>query len=240
MKHFKYFGELQEKFSDRSDRPDKAKAKFTERPKEKKKIANLTGVVSANDMMDMTFDTIDFTGDWQVLLGNPSPSFDMLVHGEPGSGKTTFLLKFAKYLSLKFGRVLYVSSEEFGSTTLVKMLKDLEIASERLFFANDLSGGLDEYDFVIVDSVNDIGMTMSDFKVLREEHPLTAFLLVLQHTKSGDYRGGKDWEHEVEIGAEVVEGIVTVYRNRYGVKGSLNIFEPISSEPRKGEDKDDN
>lgn len=227
MLHLKSFYQLFEK-------------RFLDAPAIKPKPVNVSGgIMSAADMVDMEFDTIEFSGDWQELFGNPAPNFDMLIHGEPGSGKTTFLLKFAKYLSLNFGKVFYVSSEEYGAATLTKMLQDYEIVSENLFFANDLSEPLDNYDFIIIDSVNDMGLTLAEFKDLREQYPMTAFILVLQHTKSGDYRGGKDWEHEVEIAGEVVEGVVTMYRNRYGVKGSLNIFEPISNKDRTAPEDND-
>lgn len=231
MNHLQSFNERFDKRPAAAPAPARpTKAKVHPHPKP---VAALTGTVSASDMMDMNFESIDFTGDWEALLGKPSPNFDLLVHGEPGSGKTSFLLQFAKYLSLRFGKVLYVSSEEFGAKTLKDMLTRFEIVSDRLYFANDLEDPLDDYDFVIVDSVNDLGLSLTEFKDLREEYPMTAFVVVAQHTKAGEYRGGKDWEHEVEIAAEVTEGVVKVYRNRYGVMGTLNIFEPIRSKPRK-------
>ncbi|PZR31615.1 MAG: hypothetical protein DI538_20760, partial [Azospira oryzae] len=55
----------------------------------------------------------------------------------------------------------------------------------------------------------------------------TSFILILQHTKAGNYKGGKDWEHEIEIAGEVEKGVITIYRNRYGVKGSMNFFTDI-------------
>lgn len=229
MRHLKYFEQLLE--SEHQQHPDQEQRPHHQ-PKKKEE-----GIMSAADMMDMSFDTIDFTGDWKKLFGQPSPNFDMLVHGEPGAGKSTFLLKMSKYLAQTFGKVLYVSSEEFGAASLTQRLQELEIVSERLFFASDLSKPLDDYDFVIIDSVNDLGVTLSEFQKMRETYPLTAFVVVLQHTKSGDYRGGKDWEHEVEIGAEVIDGVIYVYRNRYGVKGILDIFEPISA--TKSDDESD-
>ena len=83
---------------------------------------------------------------------------------------------------------------------------------------------MSNYDFIILDSVNDLGLQLQDYKDLRAKYPNAAFIIILQHTKSGKYRGGKDWEHEIEIGGEVVNGVITIYRNRYGVKGSMNFF----------------
>lgn len=186
-------------------------------------------VMSSQDMLSIEFEEMDFKGDWKELFGNPSPSFDFMIDGGAGSGKTTFLMKFAKYLAVNFGKVLYVSSEEFGTSTLNSKIEELEAIHENLFWTDTLKHSLDEYDFVIIDSVNDIKLKLSQYKYLREEYPLTAFILSVQHTKAGDYRGGKEWEHEVEIAGTIEEGIVTIYKNRYGVKGSVNAFEPISS-----------
>ena len=72
-----------------------------------------------------------------------------------------------------------------------------------------------------------LGLQLQDYKDLRAKYPNTAFILILQHTKAGNYRGGKDWEHEIEIAGEVEEGVMTIYRNRYGVKGSLDFFNDI-------------
>jgi predicted ATP-dependent serine protease len=167
-----------------------------------------------------------------------------MVDGGPGSGKTTFILKFAKYLAVKFGKVLYISSEEFMTSTLNQKLEELEAVSENLFFADNLKYNLDDFQFVIIDSINDIGLKLSEYKEIKKEYPLTAFILVFQHTKADDYRGSKEWEHEMDIACRVEDGILSVYKNRYKFKGeTLNIFEPISSlaiEEEKEEEKKEN
>lgn len=150
----------------------------------------------------------------------------MMLHGEPGAGKTTLLLKFAKYLANTFGKVLYISSEEFAASTMTEKVNSLlNPFPPNLEFAENLKDPqLSKYNFVILDSVNDLGLQLQDYKDLRAKYPNTAFILILQHTKAGNYRGGKDWEHEIEIGGEVANGVITIYRNRYGVKGSMNFF----------------
>ncbi|MBK7650723.1 MAG: hypothetical protein IPJ20_08225 [Flammeovirgaceae bacterium] len=44
------------------------------------------------------------------------------------------------------------------------------------------------------------------------------------HTKAGDFKGGKDWEHIAEIAGEVYKGVVTVTKNRYAPKSTLDFF----------------
>ena len=195
-------------------------------------------ILSSQDMLSIQFEELDFQGDWLELFGQPAPSFDFMLDGGAGDGKTTFLIKFAKYLAVNFGKVLYISSEEFGTSTLNKKIEEIQAIHDNLFWTENLKHNLEEYDFIIIDSVNDLKLKLSQYKYLREEYPLTAFILSVQHTKAGDYRGGKDWEHEVEIAGTIEEGVVSIYKNRYGVKGELNSFEPISSIPKEKKERD--
>lgn len=187
---------------------------------------SLSGVLTAEEMANRQFERLDFTHPYNTLFGKPATNFTMMVHGEPGAGKTTFLLKFAKYLAETFGRVLYITSEEFSASTMTDKINDLIYPyPENLEFAASLREPiLSNYNFIILDSVNDLGLRIQDFKALKKDNPNSAFILILQHTKDGQYRGGKDWEHEVEIAGSVESGVITVYRNRYGVKGSYNFF----------------
>lgn len=191
------------------------------------------GVLSAEEMGNRQFESLDFGYPWNTLMGKPAKNFTIMFHGEPGSGKTTLLLKFAEYLANNFGNVLYISSEEHGASTLTDKINELlRPKPQNLDFAPDLeTPHLAAYQFIILDSINDLGLKLEDFKALKKDNPDAAFILVLQHTKDGNYRGGKDWEHHIEIGVSVENGIATVYRTRYGVKGSLDFFEHFDTRP---------
>jgi hypothetical protein len=191
------------------------------------------GLLTAEEMANRKVDHLNFTNPWDSLMGKPAKNFTVMFHGEPGAGKTTLLLKFIEYLSNNFGDGLYISSEEHDAPTLTTLVKQLlNPIPKNLHFAPDLkTTDLSKYDFVVLDSVNDLGLKLEDFKELKRKYPTTAFILVLQHTKDGDYRGGKDWEHEIQIGARVENGIVTVYRNRYGIKGALDFFKYFGTQP---------
>ncbi len=194
-------------------------------------------VISAKDLLQTKFDeNLEFSGKWSILFGNPAPDFSMMLFGPPASGKTSFLLEFAYFLASNFGKVIYISSEEFGSVTLVDKLEDIVKKSglhsdddgkflipENLFFGKGMSD-LELYDFIIIDSVNDLNLDLADYKEIRDIYNDKAFISVLQYTKSGDFRGGLDWEHEMDIACEIEDGIIDVYKNRYGVKGSYDYF----------------
>jgi len=60
--------------------------------------------------------TMAFTGKWLDSFGEPPVSGFWMVYGTTGSGKTSFALQLAKYLT-KFDRVLYWSLEQGNSKT---------------------------------------------------------------------------------------------------------------------------
>jgi hypothetical protein len=186
----------------------------------------LSGVLTAEEMANRKLDLLNFISFWHSLFGNPARNFTMMFHGEPHNGKTIFLLKLAQYLAENFGEVLYVSSEEFASPTMTKKVSEfLTPLPSRLHFAENLQApDLSQYQFIIMDSVNDLGLKISEYKELRKEHPDKAFIFILQHTKAGDFKGGKDWEHIAEIAGEVHKGVVNVTKNRYAPKNTLDFF----------------
>lgn len=200
----------------------------------------LNGVLTAEEMANRKLDLLDFFSFWQSLFGGPARNFTMMFHGEPHNGKTIFLLKLAQYLAETFGDVLYVSSEEFASPTMTKKVNEfLNPIPQRLHFAENLDDpDLSEYQFVILDSVNDLGLKINEYRELRKDYPETAFIFILQHTKAGDFKGGKDWEHIAEIVGEVHKGVVTVTKNRYAPKNTLDFFRQFGiqwHEPRSSQ-----
>jgi hypothetical protein len=186
----------------------------------------LSGVLTAEEMATRQLDLLSFQSFWFNLFGNPARNFTMMFHGEPHNGKTIFLLKLAQYLAESFGKVLYVSSEEFASPTMTKKVNEfLNPLPERLHFAENLQDpDLSDYQFIILDSVNDLGLKINTYKELRKELPDKAFVFILQHTKAGDFKGGKDWEHIAEIAGEVIKGEVNITKNRYAPKNHVNFF----------------
>ena len=192
----------------------------------------LSGVLTAEEMANRKLDLLNFFSFWYSLFGNPAKNFTMMFHGEPHNGKTIFLLKLAQYLAENFGDVLYVSSEEFASPTMTKKVNEfLNPLPARLHFAENLQDpDLSAYQFIIMDSVNDLGLKINEYKEIRKQYPDTAFIFILQHTKAGDFKGGKDWEHIAEIAGEVSKGVVTVTKNRYAPKSTLDFFQQFGME----------
>lgn len=204
--------------------------------------------MSASDLLKQDFGKgLDFESNprYDYMFGSPANNFSMMIHGEPGSGKTSFLLDFALYLTL-FGKVIYISSEEYGSKSLQTRFKEAlrnndevhvndsddskVIVPSNLEFAKGMTD-LEDYDFIIVDSVNDMDLDIMSFKEIHDIYDNKAFILVFQSIKEeGGFRGGKDWVHEVDIAAEIVEGIVYIHKNRYGIPKVYDFFNNIKIE----------
>lgn len=210
--------------------------------------SGLSGVLTAEEMANRKLDLLNFFSVWLSLFGRPAKNFTAMFHGEPHNGKTIVLLKFAQFLAENFGNVLYISSEEFASPTMTKKVAEfLNPFPNRLHFSENLEDpDLSQYEFIILDSVNDLGLKMNEYKDMRKAYPDTAFIFILQHTKSGDFKGGKDWEHLAEIVGEVDKGIVTITKNRYAQKTSLDFFrqlglywqEVLEKSPEKSDSSD--
>jgi len=184
-------------------------------------------ILTAEQMANRKHELIQFHSYWRHLFGVIEKNFILMVHGEPGNGKTILLLSFAKYLADYFGNVLYVSSEECTSYTMTKKINELvNPIPSRLEFVGSLKGvDLSEFDFVFLDSVNDLQLKSSDVRELHLKHPHLGFILNLQHTKGGNFRGDKGWEHLPGIVGEVYKGILTLTKNRYGDTSIFNFFE---------------
>lgn len=194
-----------------------------------KKCKELDGIMTAEEVAVQEYETLDFDGKYRALMGNPATNFDMMLFGIAGSGKTTFLIQFAHYLCTKFGKpTLYVSGEEFNSLPLTLKIRELPSLPSKLFFAKNINSvpiPLENFGFIILDSVTDLGINLETYKRLREDYPEAGFIVILQTRKDGQFKGGKEWEHEMEVAGVIENGTVSIYKNRYGVKGQLNFFE---------------
>jgi len=185
------------------------------------------GVLTAEQMANRKLDLLPFTEEWLSAFGRLGRNFTMMIHGEPFNGKTILLLKLSKYLAENFGKVLYISSEEHSSTTMTEKINEWLVPfPPGLHFAENLvNPEISDYNFVIFDSVNDLGMSVGDFKKIKQENPAVAFIFILQHTKAGKFKGGKDWEHLAEVVGEVVKGVLMTTKNRYHHRSLLKFLD---------------
>lgn len=169
--------------------------------------------ISADQLLSARFDTLPFTGRWRGFFGNPSRNFKCMLYGRAGSGKSTFAIQFAKYLSMDMGmKVLYIASEEKFGNTLQEKVKRFNVANDNISFADRLPLDITKYDVVFFDSVNDMGIEPNE---LMDMTANIAMVGIFQCTKDGMFRGGNDYSHDVDIVVKVDNMTALTEKNRF-------------------------
>jgi len=190
----------------------------------------------------------------RVLGGGAVSGSALLIGGEPGIGKSSLLLQMADRYSRQGYRVLYLSGEESlhqikaraqrfgidGGTVSVANVTELEAV---------LSLCQDEYQFVIIDSIQTIASPMfesapgtvgqvreSSARLIEMAKKSGKILILVGHiTKDGMVAGPKVLEHMVDT-VLYFEGdryhlyrILRSQKNRFGPAGEIGVFEMTGS-----------
>ena len=185
--------------------------------------SNDVEVINSHDIVNKEFQTLKLQGKWKALIGEPSPNFSMMIYGPPKCKKSTLAIEFAKYLAANHGKVLYAAFEEGIGETLREKIHRLNAIDKNLTFSNGLPSNLNAYNFVFVDSVNRAKLSYENLLELKQKHPKTAFIYILQVTKDGKYRGSQEIEHEVDVIIHCDENQVAHSNGRFSQGGELEI-----------------
>ena len=188
------------------------------------------GIYSGADIMQMHFETIPMEGAWANVFQSPAKNMRLTVFGKPKNGKTAMALQLADYLS-SFDKVLYVfadqgitkntqdliaewnlqekSNLDFGST------RDLETVAEWIEAGN--------YQYIFLDLVNNFPIKAEEMdRFVKQRFPEKGFTLVMEATKSGDFKGEQSWTHITDAIVDVKE-FVGYNRGRYG-SGEFHVW----------------
>lgn len=222
---------------------DKDKGGTTEEsPLSKIKNKSIHGVVDASTLAGIAYSTFDIAPEWKKEFHKINSDSVLMIWGKPGSGKTVKLLKLAQHLSMDLKKkVLYVAEEEYGRSTLADKLTEHKIGNGNLSFAPDLDEGIvKNFDAVFLDSVNSMHLSPADVKNLIRKYPGKCWVLIVQTTKEGDFRGGRDWEHLVDIAGEVVNRKMILRKNRLDpnnkAKADKLLVEEIVTEKKQAQE----
>jgi hypothetical protein len=199
----------------------KAVQNIVEKATVRNAVGKLSGVVSADAIAKLSFKPVPIDGEWKREFFRLMADTQIMVWGSPGSGKTVKLLKFAKYLASIGLKVLYVANEEWLRSTFTEKIVQFDIRHNNLSFAQHLPENIAQYDAVFLDSVQSLGMDLEAYRHFRANHctdadgkPNKLTVAIIQSTKDGDFRGGKDWEHEMDIAGEVINRKLVMRKNR--------------------------
>jgi hypothetical protein len=209
-----------------------------------KSMGKLDGVVTADQIKNRSFRKIDLDGDYKDIFVELNEDSQLMIWGMPSSGKTVWQLKFAQYLAEKKGlKVLYVAKEEIDRSTLNKKLREFNIGHPNLMFTRDLqqlqSAGykLTDFDVVFFDSINALRIKLEDYVSLVEQNYGRIFIPIVQCNKDGSFKGGQEWEHEVDIAGEIRNRKLILRKNRmdgdFGIKRDKLLLEDKVREKEK-------
>jgi hypothetical protein len=182
-----------------------------------------SSIMNSMDFAKMKFSSIGLKGKWLDFIGDPSPGFTAMVSGRPKFGKSTLCVEFAGYLARTHGPVLYVATEEGLNRTLQDKLE--LVKHPRLTVASFLPESLGMYQYVFLDSVTRLKLSPEDLLRLKANNPKVSFVFIFQVTKNGQFRGGNDFQHDVDIVIDVPEKGRATQMGRFNQGGEMQIFD---------------
>ena len=178
--------------------------------------------MSLRDLQRKQFKTLNFTGEWEKLIGKPEQNFSMMIYGQSGHGKSYLGARLSEYLANNFGTVLYNSSEEGVSLSLQEKLKKLNSDSLRISNFKNFESirkflKMSSSKFIVIDSVNHMSLTPDQVEELKKLDTTRGFITIHQVTKTGEFKGDNKFLHNCDVEIVVNDRVPIVKKNRYKV-----------------------
>jgi len=202
-------------------------------------------VLGVVQTQQMKHEFLGFDGRFLKTFGNVPKSFQCIIYGKSGQGKTEMCIQLAKYLT-QFGKVIWLSYEQGHGADLQSAINrnKMEEVSGDFYIADPVQNlkpgtsfrdDLEEYlarrnspDFVFIDSVDYTRFKKADYLHLKERFRHKAFIWI-GHGAGKGHRNtiGEDIEFDGHIGIWVDKYIGHVVKNRFSA------FEPYIVYPER-------
>ena len=179
---------------------------------------------SPTEILNMRIPRLEFDGPWEASMGKPAKSGVWLIWGQPGNGKTSFVMQLAKYLC-RFDKVVYDSLEEStGLSVQMSMRRHRMDEVNRRFQVLDRES-IDQLivrlqkrksaGIAIIDSFQYSGLGYKGFQALKEALP-GKLLIFVSHADGMRPAGriAKKVEYDADIKI-LVEGFRASCKSRY-------------------------
>lgn len=145
------------------------------------------------DIENWSFDHIDLPVDWLEHLGGITSNARILVRGRAKNGKTEYVLRLSKALAQTVGKVNFNSTEQCKTSGFKKAVmrnKMQEVAGKFILCSPDQKHfetwfrklqGKNTGKVVVIDSMDYMGLTFEQFKLLNNRFPNKMIVLVCWH-----------------------------------------------------------
>jgi hypothetical protein len=180
---------------------------------------------SVQKVLDTTFKTVEFDGEWLAAVGSPELTGAWCIGGMPKNGKTGFALKMAKYLT-KFGRVAYNSVEEGLTLSIQVAMKRAgmdEVGGKLVLLDREPVEELIERlkrphspKIIFIDSIQFAEIRFLDYKKMKKmfPHKLFVYITHMKGTRPHGDSAVKIWRDSNVTWS--VEGFRAFPTSRYG------------------------
>lgn len=200
--------------------PAPAEKKPADPPKPKAIKKNGKGL-SLGEISEQTFEPLGLEGKYRDLIGDACKPTHLFIYGAGGAGKSSCAYLISKHLNEKTGaRIGYFAGEQFNSPTFRDMIKRLGTTTNENFlvFKSLSDASLDDFDIVIFDSKDAMGIGIDTFRQIKKNHPQLTTITTSQGKKDGNFRGSEEWRNEVDtmIKCEIGWAKTDGDKNRWG------------------------
>jgi len=178
-------------------------------------------IIDTNQLLNMEFDLYKLADGFQNVFGHPEKGFIGMIQGLPGSGKSSFMVKFASYFHNNFGRVCYLPLEEGLSFTFKKKIEEYATYGNFDIIIETTPSKIqklsENYDIVVVDSISHLEFNASDIEEITRYRKTTntSFIFIVHENKDGSYKGSSSIAHLVDIQFKATAGNITAIKNRF-------------------------
>lgn len=141
---------------------------------------------SVRNVLEAKFETLEFDGVWKEAVGCPELTGSWIIYGAPKSGKTSFAMMLAKYLT-GFGKVFYNSTEEGLSRSIQAAYERVGMieVSGKIILEKEAVGEMTRRlergkspNVVFLDSIQFAGLDFGEYKRLKSSFPHKLFIYV--------------------------------------------------------------
>lgn len=185
---------------------------------------------SISNVLNAKFDGIPLTGKWHDAIGSPELAHSWIIWGQSSSGKTTFNMQLAEYIS-KFERVVYNSMEEGLSASIKAAFRRAGLTKKNNMILvqesmEDLAKRLvkpKSPKVVFIDSVRYTKMNWADYQNFCDRFP-DKILVWVSHAKGKEPKGALAEDIRYDSFVKIyVEGYRAFISSRYTEGGESTI-----------------